>query len=114
MFLKEHTEKKKNYRTATTVSRWPTEPHHYAWKLDYWNLGYIMDEFFFNETKNNISTDKQEAAQQQKNKLPPFKISDKQWGQLQKSKEPTNLVLKDHFAKPWAALLAPPGTHLKG
>ena len=40
-----------------------------------------MDEFFFNETKNNISTDKQEAAQQQKKKLPPFQISDKGgWG----------------------------------
>ena len=75
-----------------------------------------MSFSFFNELKIlfQFPTDKQEAAQQQKNKLPPFKISDKQWGQLQKSKEPTNLVLKDHFAKPWAALLAPLGTHLKG
>ena len=33
--------------------------------------------------------------------------------QLQKSEEPTNLVLKDHFVKTWAALLASLGNHLK-
>ena len=33
--------------------------------------------------------------------------------QLQKSEEPTNLILKDHFVKTWAALLTSLGTHLK-
>ena len=33
--------------------------------------------------------------------------------QLQKSEEPTNLVLKDHFVKTWAALLASLGTQPK-
>ena len=48
---------------------------HKNWTIGIWSICWMS--IFFDELKNIIPTNKQEAAQQQKKKLPPFKILDK-------------------------------------
>lgn len=73
-------------------------------------LGWVF--LFFDELKILFQPTNRKLHSSKRKSFLPLKYQTNR-GQSQKSKGPTNLVLKDHFANTWAPLLASLGTHLK-